>query len=93
MAIQPIGVPQPVKLANAPLAVAREVVRLTQEQNQRVRESRLEDGDDADRAALRAEEAADDQSRPEDVPDESAGQPQNDSPRSDSRGETLDILA
>lgn len=58
MAIQPLGAPQPVKLATAPLAAAREVVRLTQEQNQRIRESRLEVDEEAARQARRAEESA-----------------------------------
>jgi hypothetical protein len=54
MAIDPLGEPQPVKLAIMPLAAARQAVRLTSEQNQQVREARLT----ADRKAANDQDAA-----------------------------------
>ena len=97
MAIVPFGAPQPVKLAIAPLAAAQEVVRLTQEQNQRIRESRLEVDDDVARDARRAADAAREVAREkarERNADQNADQPANDTvPRNDTRGETVDIVA
>ena len=63
MAIDPLGTPQPVKLAILPLAAARQAVRLTSEQNQQLREARLtadqkaQDTRDAARAAADAKAA------------------------------------
>jgi len=100
MAIDPLGTPQPVKLAILPLAAARQAVRLTSEQNQQLREARLtadekvQENRDAARAAAaearaveaRAARQAQDTGGSENVSiDTGSG--------TESRGERVDIFA
>lgn len=97
MAIEPIGAPEPVRLAIAPLAVAREAVRLTQDENQRIRESRLDVSDDTAREDVRAENPAREFARQEvrqDVArEENSAQTDNAPARDNGRGETVDVIA
>jgi hypothetical protein len=96
MAIDPVGTPEPVRLATMPLAAARQAVRLTSEQNQQVREARLT-------ADERAQENRDARAAAEEARAAEARQA-NDAARNgdggidaaalaESRGERLDIFA
>ena len=55
MALGPLGQAEPTKLAIAPLAVAREVVRLSNEENERIREARSDSAEAGRREARRQE--------------------------------------
>jgi hypothetical protein len=96
MAIDPLGTPEPVRLATMPLAAARQAVRLTSEQNQQLREAGL-------RADERAQESRDARAAAEEARAAEARQA-NDTARNgdggtdtpavaESRGERLDIFA
>ena len=102
MAIDPLGTPQPVKLAILALAAARQAVQLTSEQNQQLRESRLtadqkaQDNRAAARAAADAKAAA--ARAAQQTPDASnsaspADTGTNTGAATDGRGERVNIFA
>ena len=102
MAIDPLGTPQPVKLAILALAAARQAVQLTSDQNQQLREARLTADQkaqdsrdnarataDAKAAAARAAQQTPDVSSSANPADSSVGTGAG----TDSRGERVNIFA
>ncbi len=93
MALEPLGAPQPVKLALAPLAAAREVTRLTTEQNQRVREAGLESVQVEERPEPTPETQPEQAAADSGPPPEDAQTAEPEPARPEARGERVDIFA